>query len=86
MGGTSKDRKDRPVELQNPGANKTKLSDYHAHTLETPRYEVTSPNIGNYIQNMKDHTLIGKFMDIWPSKKSLMGWVSSRWKIKGKVD
>jgi hypothetical protein len=35
---------------------------------------------------MKDHALIGKFMGIWPSEKSLMGWVSSRWKIKGKVD
>ena len=47
---------------------------------------MTSPNIGNYIQNMKDHTLIGKFMGIWPSAKALMRWVSTRWKIKGQVD
>jgi hypothetical protein len=25
-------------------------------------------------------------MGIWPSEKSLMGWVSTRWKIKGQVD
>jgi hypothetical protein len=56
---------------------------YHVHTLEIPKYEVTSPNIGNYIQNMEDHPLIGKFMGIWPSEKSLMGWVITRWKVKG---
>jgi len=55
-------------------------------TSKNPKDEVTSPNIRNYIQNMKDCALIGKFMGIWPSEKSLMGWVSTRWKIKGKVD
>lgn len=86
MGGIGKDGKDRPVEQQSPGSDRTKVNNCHARTSETPRYEVTSSHIGNYIQNMKDHSLIGKFMGICPSKRALMGWVSSRWKTKGQVD
>jgi hypothetical protein len=37
-------------------------------TTENLTYEVTSHGIGNYIQHMKYHTLIGKFMGIWPSR------------------
>jgi len=86
MGGVGKDDTGRPVEQQILGYDKTKVNDCNAHTPETPRYEVTSYNIGNCIKYMKDHALIGKFMGIWPFEKSLTGWVSSRWKIKGKVD
>jgi hypothetical protein len=35
---------------------------------------------------MKYHALIGKFMGIWPSKKSLQIWIKARWKVKGKID
>jgi hypothetical protein len=86
MGGVGKDDKDMYCRKKSPGSDKTKVNGCHACTTENPRYEVTSSSIGNYIQHMKDHTLIGKFMGIWPSEKSLNGWVSSRWKIKGKVD
>jgi len=40
--------------------------------VENLRYEVTSPMVGDYIQYMKDHIVIGNFMGIWPSKKELM--------------
>jgi hypothetical protein len=42
-----------------------------AKTVENPRYEATSPLIDSYIQHMKYHALIEKFMGIWPSKKDL---------------
>jgi hypothetical protein len=71
------------MELQNPRSNRNKVNGFHACTSENPRHKVTSPNIRNYIQNMKDHALIGKCMGIWPSEKALMGWVSTRRKIKG---
>jgi hypothetical protein len=51
-------KKDLPSKLYNGCLAKTK---------ENPRYEVTSPNVGNHIQYMKDHTIIGKFMGIWIS-------------------
>jgi hypothetical protein len=35
---------------------------------------------------MRDHALIGKFMGIWPSEKSLQLWIKSRWKVKGQID
>jgi hypothetical protein len=33
-----------------------------------------------------DHALIGKFMGICPSEKSLQLWVRYRWKVKGQID
>jgi len=78
MGGVCKDEIDKPVEQQSPGSDRTKVNGCYARTSETSRYEVTSSNIGKYIQNIKDHALIEKIMGVWPSEKSLMGWVSSR--------
>jgi hypothetical protein len=40
-------------------------------TVENLKYEVTLNGIRNYIQMMKYHALIGKFMGIWPLEKSL---------------
>jgi hypothetical protein len=55
-------------------------------TTENPKYKVTSNGIRHYIQRMKDHALIGKFMGIWPSEKSLQIWIKARWKVKGRID
>jgi hypothetical protein len=63
-----------------------KVNGCHARMKDNPRYEFTSQSIGNYIQNMKYHALIGKFMGIWTMEKSLSGWVKSQWKVKGQVD
>jgi hypothetical protein len=35
------------------------------------KYEITSNKIGQYIQYMRDHAIIDKFMGIWPMEKSL---------------
>jgi hypothetical protein len=34
---------------------------------------------------MQYHALICKFMGLWPSEKSLMWWIKTRWKPKGEV-
>jgi hypothetical protein len=35
---------------------------------------------------MRDHTLIGKFLRLWPSEKDLMKWIQHWWKPKGHFD
>jgi hypothetical protein len=61
-------------------------NNYLAKTSENPKYKVTSTEIGNYIQWMRDHALIRKFMGIWPLDKSLQLWINSRWKVKSQID
>ena len=39
-----------------------------------------------HIQYMKDHTLIAKFIGIWPSERSLVRWIEKHWKPKGGYD
>jgi hypothetical protein len=39
---------------------------YLAKTKNNPMYEVTYPNIGNYIKYMKCHSITRNFMSIWP--------------------
>jgi len=48
--------------------------------IENPKYEVIFAKVANYIQYMKYHEVIGKFMDIWPLDKSLIWWINSKWK------
>jgi hypothetical protein len=52
---------------------------------EIPQYEIISPLLGQDIQYMQDHTLICKFMGLWPSEKALLWWIKTRWKPKGDV-
>jgi hypothetical protein len=35
---------------------------------------------------MKYHALIAKFIGIWPSERSLVGWIDKYWKPKGGFD
>ena len=34
---------------------------------------------------MKDDALIGKFIEFWPTKKALYGWINAKWKPKDQV-
>jgi hypothetical protein len=45
--------------------------------MENPRYGIKSPNIGSYIHFMKAHSIVEKFMGIWPSEKTQIGWVKT---------
>ena len=35
---------------------------------------------------MKERALIGKFVGIWPSKKTLTWWINTTWKPQGHYD
>ena len=35
---------------------------------------------------MKYHSLVGKFVGIWPSEKSLLWWINVTWKPLGHYD
>ena len=34
---------------------------------------------------MRDHVLIGKFIGIWPTKRALRSWISTKWNPKGHI-
>ena len=57
-----------------------------AKNKENPRYEVTSSDIGHYIQHLKYHAVIWKSMDIYTSEKYVLGWAKYCWKPKGWID
>jgi hypothetical protein len=66
-------------------SNKKLTNGCLAKTMENPRYKVTSLLVGDYIQYMTDHALIGKFMVTWPTEKALLVWIKSKWKVKGDI-
>jgi len=49
----------------------------------TPKYIINSPIIEDQKQYMRDFTLIGKFLELWPSKKYLFKWIQHSSKPKG---
>jgi hypothetical protein len=73
--GCRKGSKDGNMEQRKIGSNKTKVNDCYACKKENPGYEVTCHSSGKYIQQMKYNTLIVKFIRMWPSEKSLTGWM-----------
>jgi hypothetical protein len=47
------------------------------------KYVIKSTRVGEHMQFMKDHALIGKFLGIWPSEKDLIKWIKHWWNPKG---
>ena len=48
--------------------------------------KIKSCNIWERIQYMKDHTLISKFVGVWPSEKALFWWINTTCKPHGTYD
>jgi hypothetical protein len=48
-----------------------------------PRYVIKTTRIGEHMQFMRDHALIGKFLGLWPSEKDLACWIKALWNPKG---
>ena len=51
-----------------------------------PSMVVIYLNLRDRIEFMSDHYIIGKFIGIHPSEKSLSWWINSSWKPKGHFD
>ena len=45
-----------------------------------PKLQIKSDQIREDITYMKEHALIGKFVGIWPTKKTLVWWINTTWK------
>jgi hypothetical protein len=50
------------------------------------KYIINSPRIEDQKQYMRDFSLIGKFLGLWPSEKDLVKWIQHWWKPKGHYD
>lgn len=53
--------------------------------VDRPKIELPSQHINTQIQFMRDHTLIGKFIGLWPMEKALHDWIIDKWKPKGHI-
>jgi hypothetical protein len=51
-----------------------------------PKYTIISPRMEDQKQYMRDFSLIGKFLGLWPSEKDLVKWIQHWWKPKGHYD
>ena len=48
--------------------------------------QVISGKVRERIELWKEKSLIGKFVGIWPSEKSLIWWINTTWKPQGHYD
>jgi hypothetical protein len=48
-----------------------------------PRYLISSTRVGEHTQFMREHTLIDKFLGLWPSERDLTRWIKDWWNPKG---
>ena len=51
-----------------------------------PKLQIKSARIIEDISYMKEQALIGKFIGIWPSEKTLTWWINTTWKPHGHYD
>jgi hypothetical protein len=50
---------------------------------KTLRYLISSTGVGEHTQFMREHTLIGKFLGLWPFERDLNKWIKHWWNPKG---
>ena len=48
-----------------------------------PRYLISSNRVGEHMQFMREHALIGKFLGLWPAERDLNKWIKHWWNPKG---
>ena len=51
-----------------------------------PKLQIKSTRIREDINYMKERALIGKFIGIWRSEKTLTWWINTTWKPQGHYD
>jgi hypothetical protein len=55
-------------------------------TEKTPRYLISSDRVGEHMQFMREHALIGKFLGLWPTERDLNKWIKHWWNPKGEYE
>jgi hypothetical protein len=52
-------------------------------TPQAPKYIIITPGIEEQKQYMREYTLVGKFLGLWPSEREMVKWIHQWWKPKG---
>jgi hypothetical protein len=55
-------------------------------TEKPPRYLISSTRVGEHMQFMREHALIGKFLGLWPAERDLNKWIKHWWNPKGEYE
>ena len=74
----------RKEETNNQGIRRTGQCVPKSKTV--PKLQIEYERVREDIQYMKERALIGKFVGIWPTKKTLVWWINSTWKPHGHFD
>jgi hypothetical protein len=48
-----------------------------------PQYTISSTRVREHTQFMREHALIGNFLNLWPLEWDLMRWIKDWWNPKG---
>ena len=68
----------RKEETNNQGIRRTGQCVSKSKTV--PKLQIKSERVREDIQYMKERALIGKFVGIWPTEKTLVWWINTTWK------
>jgi len=60
-------------------------SKYNPKAKKDSKLEIQDPRVAVYRDYMQKHTIICKFMGIWPIEKALNWWIQAKWKPKGEI-
>jgi len=81
--GMSNNKLDEETKTQGPilgarwqAGNRSK---WLACVVEKPRFIIPMNKLERYRSYMKDHTLICKFISVWPLEKDLTRWIQQKW-------
>jgi len=55
-------------------------------TEKPPRYLISSTRVGEHMQFMREHALIGKFLGPWLAERDLNKWIKHWWNPKGEYE
>jgi hypothetical protein len=55
-------------------------------TEKASYYLISSDRVGEHMQFMREHALIGKFLGLWPTERDLNKWIKHWWNPKGEYE
>ena len=59
---------------------------YKPKTTLIPKVVLEDPQAQLYMDQMKMHALICKFMGLWPIERTMRSWIKYHWKPNGEVE
>lgn len=88
--GTSNNKLDEEMKTQGPVLGARWQAGSRSKCLpcavEKLRFIIPMNKLERYRSYMKDHTLICKFISVWPSEKDLTRWIQQKWQPRGHIE